>query len=98
MFIVNVLFCPGEACSCCCSAMPPHLSFLLWLPLLSYSRLSTSVSLLVLSTEQLDFSCETEEEMHYIVAGFRAMVSQSVGAGAGSSAFGSQSWVRKSAR
>lgn len=33
--------------------------------------------------------------MRYIVAGFRAMVAESVGAGAGSSAFGSQSWVRK---
>lgn len=47
---------------------------------------------------QLDFSCETEEEMRYIVAGFRAMVAESVGAGAGSSAFGSQSWVRKTGR
>lgn len=36
--------------------------------------------------------------MHYIVGGFRAMVAESVGVGAGSAAFGSQSWVRKDAR
>ena len=44
---------------------------------------------------KLDFSCETEEEMHYIVGGFRAMVAEKVGSSAGSAAFGSQSWVRK---
>lgn len=47
---------------------------------------------------QLDFSCESEDEMHYIVHGFRAMVAETLAAGAGSSAFGSQSWVRKDTR
>eukprot|EP00752_Nemacystus_decipiens_P016198 g14485.t1 len=53
---------------------------------------------LVYLSRTLDFSCETEEEMQYIVGGFRALVAHTLGAGAGSSAFGSQSWVRKSAR
>ncbi|CAM9901577.1 unnamed protein product [Ascophyllum nodosum] len=50
---------------------------------------------LVYLSRTLDFSCETEEEMHYIVGGFRAMVAEKVGSSAGSAAFGSQSWVRK---
>ncbi|CAM9939601.1 unnamed protein product [Pylaiella littoralis] len=53
---------------------------------------------LVYLSRTLDFSCETEEEMHYIVGGFRALVAHTLGGGAGSSAFGSQSWVRKSTR
>ncbi|CAN0453289.1 unnamed protein product [Laminaria digitata] len=53
---------------------------------------------LVYLSRTLDFSCETEEEMHYIVGGFRALVAESVGIGAGSAAFGKQSWVRKGTR
>lgn len=78
---------------------PPPFPLAAWLfhvHLSPYPPLSLLLSFL--PTEQLDFSCETEEEMHYIVGGFRALVSQTLGEGAGSSAFGSQSWVRKSAR
>ncbi|CAM9169661.1 unnamed protein product [Ectocarpus sp. 12 AP-2014] len=53
---------------------------------------------LVYLSRTLDFSCESEDEMHYIVNGFRAMVAETLAAGAGSSAFGSQSWVRKETR